>query len=121
MKIKNLLLTTNKLFNTFTKSYLNTHNTSGGDDMYGVYTISLPQKYEDVIINYTLYHKTDTLLPLLEKADEVADFIGDGVVIPVDGGGKLWIKRGDPFQQVIETEDKQVKGIYMNLIINYLV
>ncbi len=121
MSFINFTKTIHDFFNEFAPSFFESDVPRDVVGMYGTYNLTTPAKYEDTILNYNLYDLNTSLVNILTRADEISAKIGDGIVIPCNGGGTLWIKKGDPFQQVVKTEDGQIKSVYMNIVVNYLI
>lgn len=53
------------------------------------------------------------------KVQEISDHIGIGGVMVACDGGAAWIKRGEPFSQVVTDEDNAVKRRLVNLSIEF--
>ena len=52
---------------------------------------------EEITLGADLYYRSSTWAEIESKAAEIADAIGyAGTLVPYDGGGAIWIKRGNP-------------------------
>lgn len=66
-----------------------------------------------------LYYHTESEKEPNEKAEEIEKAVGrGGVTIPCDSGF-LWIKKGAPFCQSLNTGDEGEKRRFINLLIEY--
>lgn len=66
----------------------------------------------------SLWYKSTSWKDISDKADEISDYIGLGITIPLDTG-YLWIVRGTPFAQRLADND-MVKRIIINIQAEYL-
>lgn len=84
---------------------------------YLTYSLSFPQWDEPVTHFCTVYMRTESIQPLLAKADQIRRAIGTGRSIPCsDGCLYLFFEHADP----VTTPDDGVKGIYIELELNVL-
>ena len=95
----------------------------------------------DVIMPYITYSESigsigDNLLPtasiwyfseddsrtdIVNKTNEIADYIGIGGATVRYDDGMLWIKKGTPFAQAMDDpEDKRIKRMVLNLSAEYI-
>ena len=84
---------------------------------YLTYPLYDPEWREKHSFYVQVYYRNETSnLPSLEKADEIAAAIGEGICLPFDGGALvLW-----PENPLIQAKppDKDVRAAYINLSIN---
>ena len=68
-----------------------------------------------------LWYYGDSLLPIVNKTEEISKAIGmGGVYVPCDGGALL-IQRGSPFSQPqTDAADNKIKGRYINVTVDFL-
>ena len=75
---------------------------------------------EVTIVVNLWYYTTDESQPNA-KARELEIALGEGPKLPVDGGGYIWPKRGNPFcQHVKDDADPRIKRRYINITAEYL-
>ena len=74
-----------------------------------------------VPINFSLWYRSTSWREINAKCEEISAHIGiSGVLIKCDGG-RIWIKRGQPFANSMgDPNDEQVKRKSINLILDYL-
>lgn len=71
-------------------------------------------------ITVNLWYYTESEALPNAKAEEIGSAIGDGgVMLPYDGGA-IWVRRGDPWCQPIEDEEKNIKRRYLNVTAEFL-
>lgn len=69
----------------------------------------------------TVWWRSSGWAAITQKCEEIARTIENMTPIPLDGGGYLWITRGDPFmQRVNDPEDDMVRGMYINIMAEFL-
>lgn len=72
-----------------------------------------------VEMNASLWYRSTSWQDISNKADEIALVIGDGLILPVDGG-YIWITRGRPFAQRMADSDDSIRRIYINIQVEFL-
>jgi hypothetical protein len=84
---------------------------------YGVTTAALD---EPVSLYANLWYRDTSWAEITSMANSISEAIGiGGVVIPYDGG-YLWVCRGVPFAQRLDSGDSTIRRIYINLRAEYL-
>ena len=75
----------------------------------------------DVSATASLWYRGESWTAINAKAEEIAQFIGLGGKIIKCDGGRIWIKRGQPFAQNMGDEsDDLIKRKYLNLTFEFL-
>lgn len=77
----------------------------------------------DTNMPVNLWYRTEGEVAINAKAREIGRAIGDGGTVLACDGGAVWVKRGSPWSQAVNTEgsDRNVKRRYLNLSLEYLV
>ena len=74
----------------------------------------------DVAATASLWYRSESWTAINAKTEEIAQRIGLGGEIIKCDGGRIWIKRGQPFAQNMGDEsDDLIKRKYLNLTIEY--
>ena len=68
----------------------------------------------------SLWDRSSSWKSVSDKADEIAQNVGDGYYINNIDGGYLWITPGQPFAQRVSDEDDSIKRIYIMLNAEFL-
>lgn len=91
---------------------------------YITYEASTATFNEPIALTASLWFRSPSWEPALDKADEVAERInmGGAFIEPDDCSGCIWIKRGQPFIQRLpdEAEDNMIKRILLNLDVEFI-
>lgn len=75
----------------------------------------------DIIINPSLWYRTESNRLPDTKVEEISAAIGSGGRVITITDGAVWIKRGSPFSQSMgDGNDLLVKRRYLNLRVEYL-
>lgn len=84
-------------------------------------TYSSPQGFfdEPIMQNASLWMRSTSWGEIVEKMQQIAEYIGLGGKLIKTDSGYLWIKRGTPFAQRMSDEDPAVRRIYLNLEIEF--
>lgn len=82
---------------------------------YITYNIIIPDWTDSSSISATIWYKTTSTIPPFEKADEIGKKIGEGLRVPVPGGGCLWLNKGTPFSMMIPAADDRIKAVTLNI------
>ncbi len=106
-------------FNSIMPSFLQGNVPDNTQFPYLTYSFSYVSNLEETPIQIQIYSKSSSYRELNEKIDLIDNKIGDGIIIPCNDG-TLWIKKGDPFVQIIEGEEKAIRQAYLLLNINIL-
>lgn len=84
---------------------------------YITYSISNPEWRSATSITARVWYRSESIIPLAEKCDEIRDAIGEGISIPVDGGC-IWIFQDTNFMQIQPFEgDNTLKCAYLNMVL----
>ena len=74
----------------------------------------------EVAATASLWYRDESWTAINSKAEEIAQHIGLGGKIIKCDGGRIWIKRGQPFAQNMGDEsDDLIKRKYLNVTIEY--
>ena len=74
----------------------------------------------EVAATASLWYRSESWVDINAKAEEIAQHIGLGGKIIKCDGGRIWIKRGQPFAQNMGDEsDDLIKRKYINVTIEY--
>ena len=74
----------------------------------------------EVAATASLWYRGESWTAINAKTEEIAQRIGLGGVIIKCDGGRIWIKRGQPFAQNMGDEsDDLIKRKYLNVTIEY--
>ena len=75
----------------------------------------------DVAATASLWYRGESWVDINTKTEEISAHIGLGGKIIKCDGGRIWIKRGQPFAQNMGDEsDDLIKRKYLNLTVEYL-
>lgn len=75
----------------------------------------------EVPITISLWYRTTSWLAINAKAEEISTAIGYGGAIVSCDGGKMWIKRGQPFAiSMGDNTDDLIKRKLINVSVDYL-
>ena len=75
----------------------------------------------EVAATASLWYRGESWTAINAKTEEIAQYIGLGGKIIKCDGGRIWIKRGQPFAQNMGDEsDDLIKRKYLNLSVEYL-
>jgi hypothetical protein len=75
----------------------------------------------DVSATASLWYRGESWTAINAKTEEISAHIGLGGKIITCDGGRIWIKRGQPFAQNMGDEsDDLIKRKYLNLTVEYL-
>lgn len=79
---------------------------------YITYEIMNPDWRDDAIITANVWYSGTTFGPLFKKVDEISAKLGEGLRVPTDTGS-LYLYKGNPFSQVSDTGNDEVKVCYL--------
>ncbi len=75
----------------------------------------------EVAATASLWYRGESWLPACQKEEEISAYIGLGGKIIKCDGGRIWIKRGQPFAQNMGDENNGlIKRKYLNLTFEFL-
>jgi len=75
----------------------------------------------DVAAMASLWYRSESWTAINAKTEEISAHIGLGGKIIKCDGGRIWIKRGQPFAQNMgDDSDDLIKRKYLNLTVEYL-
>lgn len=80
---------------------------------YITYELVSPDWRDSVIITANIWYKGTSFTPILNKADEIGKRIGEGLRIPVESGGCVYLTKGTPFSQMAVTDIDKLKSVYL--------
>lgn len=74
-----------------------------------------------VLLTGSLWYRETTWENISKKANDISEALKDGIVIPLDERGYVYLYRGTPFAQRMGDEaDDMIKRIYFNVNTEYL-
>ena len=75
----------------------------------------------EVAATASLWYRSESWTAINAKTEEIAQYIGLGGKIIKCDGGRIWIKRGQPFAQNMGDEsDDLIKRKYLNLTFEFM-
>ena len=87
---------------------------------YGTYQLVTDSFDREVAATASLWYRGESWTDINAKTEEIAQNIGLGGKIIKCDGGRIWIKRGQPFAQNMGDEsDDLIKRKYLNVTIEY--
>ena len=87
---------------------------------YGTYQLVTDSFDRDVVATASLWYRGESWTDINAKTEEISAHIGLGGKIIKCDGGRIWIKRGQPFAQNMGDEnDDLIKRKYLNVTIEY--
>lgn len=88
---------------------------------YITYQLVTDSFYLEVSTSASLWYRSESWTDINAKTEEIAKYIGLGGKIIKCDGGRIWIKRGQPFAQNMGDEnDDLIKRKYLNLTFEFL-
>ena len=72
-----------------------------------------------VFLSGSLWYKGMSWQAISDKAEEIAAYIDNGLIISIDNG-YIYITRGTPFAQRMSDENNQIRRIYINIQVEFL-
>lgn len=74
----------------------------------------------EVAATASLWYRSESWTAINAKTEEISARIGSGGIIIKCGGGRIWIKKGQPFAQNMGDEsDDLIKRKYLNLVYEF--
>ena len=87
---------------------------------YITYQLVTDSFYREVAATASLWYRGESWTAINAKTEEISAHIGLGGKIIKCDGGRIWIKRGQPFAQNMGDEsDDLIKRKYLNVTIEY--
>ena len=86
---------------------------------YITYSVSFDSFDYSVSMSASIWDRSMSWEYLTKKAQQISEYIGGGKVIKTDYGG-IVIHRDSPFYQRIDSGNKEIKRIYINLQVDYI-
>ena len=120
-KFSNTMGTLYNYFNQFLPAYIENQVPQDAKYPYITYTVSFENEFKDNLIQCRIWTKSDNTSLLRKYTDMIADNVGNGTLYDCKEGGRVWIKTGSPFMQIVPDEDETIKSVYINLITNFLI
>ena len=115
---ENLRVTLYSFFSDIMPTYLRDFVPVGAPFPYLTYEYVYGANMEDTLLQIKIMDKTKSTKTIVDYTSKLERVIGDGAIVKGNLGGTLWIKKGDPFAQMIQDEDINIRTMYINLIIN---
>lgn len=76
---------------------------------------------DEIPLSASLWYRSQSRKEIELKTEEISKAIGRGGLFMDIEGGKLWIKRGQPFAQAMGDEtDSLIKRQYINITVEFL-
>lgn len=73
-----------------------------------------------VSVNASLWYKSYSWAEITKKKDEISRYIGQGILIDIDGG-YMWVMRGGVFAQRMSDPDDTIRRYLLSIVIDYLI
>ena len=87
---------------------------------YGTYQLVTDSFDREVAATASLWYRAESWTAINAKTEEISAHIGLGGKIIKCDGGRIWIKRGQPFaQNMVDESDDLIKRKYLNVNIEY--
>lgn len=91
------------------------------DFPYVTYQLVTDSFDREVSATASLWYRSESWMAINSKTEEISQYIGTGGKIIKCDGGRIWIKRGQPFAQNMGDEsDDLIKRKYLNLTFEFL-
>ena len=75
----------------------------------------------EVSATASLWYRSESWMAINSKTEEISQYIGTGGKIIKCDGGRIWIKRGQPFAQNMGDEsDDLIKRKYLNITAEFM-
>ena len=88
---------------------------------YVTYQLATDSFYREVSATASLWYRSESWTAINAKTEEISAHIGLGGKIIKCDGGRIWVKRGQPFAQNMGDEsDGLIKRKYLNLTFEFL-
>lgn len=87
---------------------------------YITYSVATDSLEYIVLLTGSLWYRDTSWEDISIKAMEISIALKDGIVIPLDERGYVYLYRGTPFAQRMGDTDDMVKRIYINVNAEYL-
>ncbi len=83
---------------------------------YITYPLTVPGELETVTFYARIWYRSRQYEAVAALADAIDAAIGPGCRVPTEGGGAIWIYKGDRFMQTAPVEkDPDLKCVYLSL------
>lgn len=120
-RMKRLSQTFYNFFNGFVPSFLENNVPVGTSYPYLTYTLTDSGAFQDNLLQIKVYDKSTSALSIINLADQIGDIIGEGIKLNVIDGGYVYMRKGEPFAQVIQGDGITIKTIYINIIVQVFI
>ena len=88
---------------------------------YITYQLVTDSFYREIPLTASLWYRSESWTAINAKTDEISAHIGLGGKIIKCDGGRIWIKRGQPFAQNMGDEgDDLIKSKYINITAEFM-
>ena len=88
---------------------------------YGTYQLVTDSFDREVAATASLWYRGESWTAINAKTEEISAHVGLGGKIIKCDGGRIWIKRGQPFAQNMGDEsDDLIKRKYLNLTVEFM-
>lgn len=64
-------------------------------------------------VSASVWYRSESLTEIFAKVDEIKNKVGEGLRIPVESGGCVWIYKDSPFAQVQDSGERETKAVYL--------
>lgn len=112
--MKNVALALKRFFGSFGIPAYEEHSIP--DDVtlpYITYELVDPDWRSQGTVSANVWYGGTSLTPILSKVDEIADRIGEGIRIPIESGGCVYLFKQTQFAQMVSTENDNIKVVYL--------
>lgn len=90
------------------------------DDRYIMYEVKTGDYSGPVLLTASLFHRSALWEVISQKAQEISDYIGQGLCMQIDNG-YIWIKRSNPFaQHMADTQEQTMRRIVLHIEVDFL-
>lgn len=79
-----------------------------------------PRWDQPTSLTATVWYPGTSYSEIFAKVDEIKQALGEGLRVPVDSGGCLWLFQDTPFAQVQNSNSDNVRAVYLMIGIHAL-
>lgn len=91
----------------------------GAEMPYITYSVATSDLGNPTAMTANLWRRSSSWEAITLLKDQIAEYIGQGRVIKIDGG-YIWIVKGATFAQRLADDDDKVRRIYLQIMAEYL-
>lgn len=86
---------------------------------YFTYSVQISEFGAVTALTASVWQRSTSWSDVIDKAREVEAALDGGWTIIESDDGRIWIKKGNPFYQLMADEDKTVRRVYFNIEVEY--